>query len=169
MMDKDNTTPSRPSNAKGSADRRVKFIFFAVVIVAATAVYFSQRRGPTLPDWGDNLDIALKKGRQEDRPVLVLFLRDPPSETLRKIQENVLKKPESTKAIKEGKFIRVKIKLRESFDSRLAKTHRIKKLPTMLILGSDGKELNRRAGYIAFADFWGGFLNYSRIETADSP
>ena len=168
-MDEANTTPARPSKAKRSADRRVKLIFFAVVIVAATAVYFSQRRGPALSGWGDNLDTALKKGSQEDRPVLVLFLRDPPSETMRKIQKNVLRKPESIKAMQEGKFIRVKIKLTDSLDSSIAKTYRIKKLPTMLIIGSDGKERNRRTGYIAYADFWSGFLDYSKIETSDDP
>ena len=165
-MGEDNTVPPRPSDAKRSADRRVKLIFFVVVIVIASVAYYFQRQGPALSGWGDNLDAALKRSRQDDRPVLVLFFRDPPSETFRKLKKSVLDKSASVEAMAKGKFIRVKIKLNAHLDSNLAKTYQIRELPTMLIIGPDGKERNRRKGYIAFADFWSGFLDCSKIETA---
>jgi len=163
MMDKDNKAPTGSNSAKRTADRRVKFIFFAVVLVAASIVYYSQRSGPTLPGWGDNLTAALKRGQQDNRPVLVLFYKSLSGDAVWDLKKH-LGRIEADKALADGKFIRVKVKLTSGLDSTLAKTHQIRKLPTILIIGPDGKERNRRVGRIPYNDFWNGFLNGSTIQ-----
>lgn len=148
---------------KRPLNRKAKLVFLALAVGLAVVVWLSQLRGPMLPGWEDDLEAALKRGAQENRRVLILFLGDPPNQTTRGLAKKVLDQPASREAIQKGNFIRVRAELQSSLKSSLAKKYRIRTLPSLVIISPEGKELNRREGNVGFADFWGDFLNCTRI------
>jgi len=161
-MKEPNTTAGAPSGRGRTKDRRVKMGFLAAVIVAGAVVYLHQRAGPALPDWGTDLPAALQQAQTENRPVLVFFLTSPPSTTARDMADKTLQRPQNRQAIEKGKFIRVKVTV-GSMDSDVARKYALKALPTMMVLGPQGKELNRREGFIGELDFRNGFLDLSEV------
>lgn len=152
---------SQDASAKAQAgDRRVKLIFLAVAVAAALVVYLVlQRDPPLLRDWPGNLDEALRQAAKENRRVLAFFVSSPLSEDAKWIASTTLKKGHNRRAIADGKFVRVKVRLKTSLDSKTARAYRIRRLPTMLILSPDGTELNRREGRIGEVPFREGFLD----------
>ena len=48
--------------------------------------------------------------------------------------------------------------------SELADKYHIVRLPTILLLDTDGKELNRRTGFVGELDVRNGFLNLAVVE-----
>ena len=137
-----------------------KLIFLGVIAVAVILVYLTQRSGAELPKWPGDLPAALAKAKQEDRKVLVFFAGDPPSEIARKMSTMTLAK--NSKAIVEGKFITVLVQA-EKTDEQL-KRYNIKKLPTFLLLDSEGEVLNRRVGFVGQVPFRIGFLDCSDLK-----
>jgi thiol-disulfide isomerase/thioredoxin len=144
--------------AKRRVDRG-KLIFLAVIIVAVALVYISQQSGAELPDWPDDLEAALIQAKKEDRKVLVFFAGSPPSTVARTMSTGTLKK--NAKQIKRGKLITVLVQVRKTEDP--AKKYGVQEYPTFLLLGSDGKELNRRVGFVGQSQFSIGFLDCSKV------
>jgi len=146
--------------AKPRKDRG-KLIFLAVIAVAVILVYMSQQSGAELPDWPEDLPKALAQARQEDRKVLVFFAGNPPSANARRMSTTTLSKKSGE--IKRGKFITVLIQIKKTDD--LAKHYGIKNFPTFLLLDAQGKELNRRVGFVGQEAFIRGFLDCSDVKT----
>ncbi len=147
-------------------DRWVKLIFLAVALAGIVVIWMRQRQGQTL-DWGENLTTALELAREKKKKVLVFFTSDPPGEEARWNIKGTLAKKSNLEAIEEHKCIPVKIALDTALESTTAKRYRIQALPTMLLLDSDGKELNRRVGKIGETEFRNGFLDLAKIEKPD--
>ncbi|MCJ7544903.1 MAG: hypothetical protein MUP47_10155, partial [Phycisphaerae bacterium] len=69
----------------------------------------------------------------------------------------------NAQAIKDGRFIAVMVKVRNLSRSNLASRYGIAKLPTLLVIGPDGAEKNRREGFIGEPEFRTGFLDCSQV------
>ena len=139
---------------------RGKLIFLVVIAVAVILVYMSQQSGAELPDWPGDLSAALTKAKQEDRKVLVFFADSPPSTNDRRMSTMTLYN--NRKHIERGKFIRVLVQVKKTDDP--AKQYGISDFPTFLLLDAQGKELNRRVGFVGELAFRNGFLDCSEVK-----
>jgi hypothetical protein len=158
------TDDSGKKPAKRTSDYRAKLGFIVAAIAICVAVYFYIQRGRmVLRSWTTDLEKALQQARSEDRRLLLFFMSSPPSETTRRMAGTTLKKPHNTKAIAKGGFIPVKVVVDTSLKSDLARRHKIRKLPTMLILSPAGEELNRRDGMIGEMQFRQDFLSCKEV------
>ena len=145
----DQSSEKQAQQAAPSDDRRGKMIFLVVMIVAAAFIYLRiQRKGGELPDWPANLNIAFAQAKAEDRPVLLLLTALPPSLDARNLGAGSIRK--GTQAIKEGRFI---TRLVQSKKSDPAKKYEVKDFPTLIIFAPDGRELDRRSGFVGEMDF----------------
>lgn len=144
-----------------SADRRIKIVFLAVVIAAAGVVYVVLQRRTVGFDWPGNLDKALKQARAQKRRVLVFFTASPKSATARRIIQTTLDK--NAGAMGKARVIKVNISLDTELKSSPAVRYKISSLPTFVLLSPDGKELNRREGFVGEVDFRNGFLDCSKV------
>ena len=151
------------SAKKSGAERWIKLAFLAALIMGAFAVWWVQRSGTTLKGWGRDLEAALQTARQEDRPVLALFVSDPPGTTKRWLKNDIISKQANRKAVRKGKFIPVEVALETSLDSETAKRFRVRKLPTLMVIGPDGRERNRREGKVGEMEFRNGFLDCTEV------
>ncbi len=118
-----------------------------------------QQRGLSISGWGDNLQDALKQAKAEARPVVVFFVKSTPSAIARENAKRIRKKG-NRKALKNGRFIPVIVELSTSLDSETARRYKIKQLPTLMVIRSDGTERNRHEGEIGEVPFRGDFLEY---------
>ena len=153
-----------PARSRSKSDRWVKIGFVVVAAVVAFIVWRTVRQ-PKLPGWIP-LDEAVEKARKENRPIVVLFMNHPISDGDRWNIE-IIAKSANRKAIEEGNFIRAKAQLSTALDSETARRHRIKVLPTVLVLEPEGEELkerNRREGRLGEVDFRQGFLDLARVQ-----
>ena len=152
---------SRPARRWG--DRKIKLAFLALMTVVVVLIYLRQRTTLDLPGWGDNLNTALTQAKAESRPVLVFFVSSPPDYTSRELTKNTI--PKNDKAIQQGRFIKVVVWIRASdlTKSEVARRFKITSLPTMLVIGPDGVEKNRRVGNIGEVEFRTGFLEGGEV------
>jgi len=138
----------------------VKRALILALILAMVGVYLYQRRGLTIRGWGEDLPAALSQAKAENRPLVVMFVNKMQTPTARTLRGHIAK-PGNQKALKEGRYITVIVPLDNSLDSDLALKYKVKILPTLLLLGPDGVELNRATGNIGEVPFRATFLNYS--------
>ncbi len=157
-MDSDSSTQA--NTAKAKIDHRIKILFVLIAIAGIVGVQLLQRSGQSLPDWGEDLDAALTQASQERLKVLVMLSDNPPGEISRWLAGGTI--PKNAKAIQAGNFITVLIRL-DSLDDPVAQKYKIKSLPTMLILSSRGRELNRREGKIGEVPFRDEFLSLKKV------
>jgi hypothetical protein len=147
--------------AKYRRDRRIRLAFLALTVVLVTLIYFRQRAGLSLPGWGNDLSAALTQAAAENRPVLAFFVSSPPSHTSRELTKTTI--PKNDEAIEKGRFIKVMVKVKNLAHSEWAVRYKIASLPTMLVIGSDGVEKNRREGFIGELEFRKGFLDCTEV------
>ena len=143
---------------KAARDKWIKLGFLGAILVALLVVYLLQSRDIEVKGWGTDLPAALAKAKTEDRDVLILFVNAPPSATARKIQQKIIPKPANTKAVTNGNFVPVTVSLDGGLEADLAKQYKLKALPTLMILGSDGTERRRHEGNIGEVPFRQAFL-----------
>ncbi len=159
-MDENNTSPRKPEKSKSS--RLVKLIFLLTLAGVLITVWVVQNyRGLPL-NWPDDFNAAIRQAKQEDRRLLVLFVSSSPNEEARKLAKITLVAPENAAAIEKGSFLKVKVET--DLKSDIAEKYKITTLPTMLILSPDGRELNRREGYIPQSEFTEEFLSLKKIQ-----
>ena len=148
------SNPASPQNRK--RDRRVKLGFMAVFIIVAVVLAVRQWIGPTPQGFTSDLPAALSQAAAEGRRVVVLIDDRPPSEDGKRIVTFTMVKPANSAAMRKLNVLGV----RTTPDNQALKPYGpIKKTPTTLLLRPDGKEINRREGYIGETDFRAGFLN----------
>lgn len=171
-MPHNNPPQARPSTPRRRPrrDRAVKLGFLAALTVIAAAVWWHQRSGPQWPRWRIDLPAALADARANRRRVLLLFLADPPGHFARELKRHTFAKKKNRQAVEEGRFIPVRVSLATDLRSDLARDYRIRKLPTLLILDSEGKELNRREGADICPEvpFRKGFLDLTDVQPPPS-
>jgi len=153
-MNEQIATEPGPDN-KRRRDRRTKLIFLAVLAAVVVGIYFVQRGSDELEGWGDDLQAALKQAGKEDRRVLAFFMKDRPGPDARWMAKLTLRKGHNRKAVKDGGFVCVQVRLAGGLDSAVAKRYELKVLPTLLMLGPDGNELKdgRREGRVGEMPF----------------
>jgi hypothetical protein len=166
------TQPPAPAAAEGPVhpgrgrDRVIKLVFVLITLVVVALLYWFQRRGLSLPDWGTDLAAGLTQAEAENRSVVVLFANAPPGEQERWLKNNILSKPENEGALRDGRFIKVVLNIGNVATSDLARHYKITELPTLLLLGPDGVEKNRRPCHsrrIGEVEFRTGFLDCSQV------
>ncbi len=162
-MDEQEGNTNQTPREKPRKDRWIRLGFLAVVVVAVGAIYLVQRRGPALKGWNPGLNAALEQAGRENRRLLVFFMYSPPSEAARRMAATTLAQAQNRQAIEKGRFVRVKVPV-SSLQSELARQYKLKSLPTMMVLDSDGIERNRREGFIGEVAFRRGFLDLSQIQ-----
>jgi len=151
----DGQQPARTSGA----DRWVKLAFLAVALGLGLVLWLHSRGGPNL-GWdvattAKDLDKVLADAREQDRWVVAYFTSDPRSATgNRNVQ--YLRKGQNVKALKEGNFMTVEVKVDPG--DTLAKAYKVDKLPTLLLLDPQGTERNRMVGIVGEVDFRKTFL-----------
>ena len=153
--------PRRPKR-----DRVIKLAFVVVTLAVVALLYWSQRRGLDLPGWGSDLPAALTQAATEHRSVVVLFASLPPGEPERWLKDSIFPKPENEAALRDGRFIKVLQNVGSLSASQTAARYKITELPTLLLLGPDGVEKNRRlcrTRRIGEVEFRTGFLDCSQV------
>jgi hypothetical protein len=161
------TQAAAPAAAGGtvrpSRDRAIKLVFVVATLAVMAMLFWSQRRSINVPGWGEDLSAALSQAAAEGRSVVVFFASVPPGETERWLDKSVLRKPENVTALDKGRFLKVVVDVGNLSKSKLANRYRIAKLPTMLLIGPDGTERNRREGNLGEVEFRTGFLDCSQV------
>lgn len=160
----DSEVGTRPRSAR---DRLIKVAFAVVTLAVVGMLYWYQRRGLSLPGWDGDLTTALQQASAQNRPVLVFFVSSPPDQTSRNLAATTI--PKNTQAIEDGRFLTVMVKVSSLTKSEMAQRYQVVKLPTMLVLGPDGAEKNRREGFIGELDFRNGFLDGAAIVPPPAP
>jgi len=125
--------------------------------------------------WETDLGAALERAKTGKQAVLALFTGplpedrrprwDPDTKTL---LETTLAAKENRQAILTDEFILVHVSVSGPKDPRLTRRDgfksKIKKLPTMLLLGPDGREKNRREGTVGERSFREEFLTCLKVD-----
>ncbi len=156
-MTDNQTAATRPK----TMDRRVKIAFLAVAAIVGLCIYLLQRKGPELKGWATNLDKAMKQARAQKQRVLVFFTGSPKSVPARRLIQKTLHK--NAGAMAKERVIKVNISLDTGLKSGPAVRYKISSLPTFVLLSPEGKELNRREGFVGEVDFHSGFLDCSKV------
>jgi hypothetical protein len=176
MSDSSNSSnPSQQRDAaspKAGKDRRGKAVFLILAVGIALAVYFGLGRGHALlPGWSTNIDQALAQAKADNRRVLAVFLTLPPDDTTSRLIRDTLSREPNPQNIEKGQFIRVKVEVDAAAKDATSKRFGITRLPTLLILGGDGAELNRREGSATLGQmpFSDGFLDLKDVRKAGAP
>ena len=151
-MNEQNVTEPGPDK-KHQRDRKTRLVFLVALVAVAVAIYLLQRSSDEfgrLEGWGDNLQSALKQAENEDRRVIAFFMNDKPGENARWMAKLTLMKSHNRKAVKDGGYVCVKVRLAGGLKSAEAKRYKLTALPTLLMLGADGNELKdgRREGRV---------------------
>ena len=156
------TEKDRPvRTGRKAIDHRAKLAFLAVAAVAAVCIYLLQREGPELKGWATGLDEALKQAKAENRRVLVFFSASSKSTTARRLIQTTLRK--NVQIIARERVVKVNVSLDTELKSDLAVCYKISSLPTFVLLSPEGKELNRREGFVGEVSFHKGFLDCSKV------
>lgn len=164
----DETTDNPAGRTKAKRDRWVKIGFLVVGAVACVLIFRRQTSvvGMNWPKGPAELSKALSQSGDQKRPVLVFFYRTKPSDATRRLIKGTLARPQNRKAIEDGGFLRVQIPITDPQSSTIARRYRLRKYPTMLVLGANGWEHNRREGFIGEAGFRDGFLDCGEVRHA---
>ena len=147
------------ATGSSTGDRRIKIAFLAVLAVAAVLVYvLLQRRTPGF-NWPKNLNKAVEQGRARQHKVLVFFTASPKSATAKRLIQTTLAKNAGMIAKEQLITVNVSVVL----NSDPAARYKISSLPTFVLLSPEGKELNRREGFVGEVSFHKGFLDCSKV------
>lgn len=157
----DTASPSSPRQKD-----KIGKLGFALVALVGLAIIYMFQRSPASPldKWGTSLNDALAQAKVDNRKVVALFTEPTPNHDEINLGKTTLAKEKNIIALREGRFITVRIKLNKDLTSADAKKYRIKKLPTMLLLDPFGRELNRREGFVGEMDFRSGFLDAKDVQ-----
>ena len=162
----DPTADSEPTpNAtppKSGRVARIIFVFIAILI-AVLIVKKDRKLDPPSREWiDDDLPAALKIAKTEKRPVLILFVESPPSESDSKLRSTTLRKPSNAQAIRDHKLVPVMVRLSKRNRDEFFETYDMDRnnLPILMVLDAQGKELARheqqqgtnRIGELEFRD-----------------
>lgn len=133
-------------------EHRAKLAFLAVVVIIGVAIYWSQLKGPQLEGWEEDLPAALAKARAEGRPLVLFFLASERNYDTTKMIKDCLPNPLVTEPLVAGKYIPVAVTVDRQLQSPRAKEYEVETLPTLVILSSSGKVLERKGGFTGPAE-----------------
>ena len=160
MTDTEKSDAAPPVD-KARRERRTKIIFLLITLLIVAVIYKLQRTDTRLAGWSKDLNASMTQAVRENRPLLVLFDSDPPSTTSRNLVATTIEK--NIKYIDDGKFICVAVSVDTGLKDPVSRRYRLSLLPTMLIIGPDGIEKNRREGIIGEVPFRQGFLDCKEV------
>lgn len=144
------------SPSRSSRDKRIKWAFVGLIVVAVVVVVMMQQSKTLgIKGWSGDLSQTLQTARAEDRPVLALFVRKPPSQTAKTIARHAIQ-PANVEAVEKGRFLPVVVTTDSNQEP--ATTYGIEEFPTLLVLSPQGKEVLRHEGLIGEVPFRQEFL-----------
>ncbi|MGC9454476.1 MAG: hypothetical protein ACP5HU_06390 [Phycisphaerae bacterium] len=114
-----------------------KYIFVVLIVVAGIAVWFSQRSGPTLEGWSQDLSAAQRQARQENRPILIFFHHKPMSATDRQEINEVLTHGDIRAVLEYEKILPVRLSVSDNIGE--ADQYGIEDTPAFVLL-REGEE-----------------------------
>ena len=126
-----------------------RWVIAGFIAVGIGLLAFNHLRGRSVdpPDnWGEDLTAALATGKAEGRQIVVLFVYEPPSQTTRNLIRYTIEKPDNRKAVKDGKFVPVMVRVNGPDEAELKERYQLKEIPTLILLSPDGSEICRREG-----------------------
>jgi len=150
------TSASPPKAAGPSRDRWVKFAFLVVALAAAGAIYLLQRKNPEMPGWGADLKQSLAAAAENDKKVVVVFTNSPMSKEDRDLVTSALTRGSSRDVLIYLKYPCVHLTAKAN-QAEMDK-YKVRKLPTVLLLDSAGREVKRREGFMTNITFCTEFL-----------
>ena len=150
-MNEQDSNISPPTQAKAKRDRWVKLAFLGATALLVVVIYYLQRRPPQIEGWDKSLPQSLIEARAQNKAVLVLFIDSPPSQADRHLTEKVLTTIENRNAINKSGFVRAQEPLEGGLKSEPAVRYRLKELPTLMVIDSDGNEIARISAALAKA------------------
>ncbi len=147
---------------RSGKNRKVGLVFLLIAVVVFAVVFYSQRELP-LPGGGfkwidDDLPRAMRLAKERNSNVVALFVGKPPSQADRWLRDNTLSEEGNGKALADGNFIAVMVRVPAGRREQVAEQYDVTKFPTTLILSPDGDELKRMVGKIGETDFRYEFL-----------
>ena len=154
-MDQQDDRPTPPA-PRGRWDRWVKLVFLLAVVAIGIFVWLSYRT-PPLAGFSSDLEGAIEKAKAEGRNIVLLFINNPASTQDRFLMDRIIAKRDNLQALEKGNYLRVRRST--SLRSELARRYKLTQLPTVLLLGPNGQELNRREGSVGEIEFRRGFLD----------
>lgn len=126
-----------------------KYIFIVLIVVAGIAVWFSQRSGPTLGGWSQDLSAAQRQARQENRPILIFFHRAPMSATDRQEVNDVLTHGDTRAVLEYEKIVPVRLSVSDNPD--VADQYGIEDTPAFVLL-RDGEDPKVSQEYLSIQE-----------------
>ena len=130
-------------------DKLVKAGFLLLVVVLVVYIQYSQRKGPKLQGWREDLPSALQQAQREKKPVLVFFMSRPPGENDHFIANTTI--ANNSAALKQSGCILVRVAV-SGLSSDIAKEYQLTSTPTLMLLDSAGKEISRRIDRVGETD-----------------
>lgn len=165
------TASPAPVPPRRRHDRAVKIGFAVAAVAIVLLVWWHQRRGGDWEGWTTDLAAAKARAKTEDRHVLVLFHATPPGQLTRDFLRRTLGKKANREALDKLVIARVHIALNTDLTSEVARSYRVRALPTLVLLGPDGAERNRREREAILPEiaFREGFLDGSKPVSPPGP
>jgi len=144
----ENNPESQPQERvkhRSKYDRYVYAGFIIALIVGVVLIYLHQL-DPANLGWGDEHEVVLKQGIEQNRPVILLFKTSPSCEDTKRLQKMIIKK--GMAALKKHNYLTSFVPVSVGLKDTLAVEYKIEKLPTILVFSPDGTEVAREEGYI---------------------
>lgn len=139
--------------AKRPADRRMKLVFLAILILAAVMIYWFQRKPTRIAGWSIDFPSALAQAQQKNTRMLVLFTWSPPGVEDRRLIADTLQNPETLKVLNHLRYVQVHLGYSENKVLAESYNVRTQDLPVVLVLDAQGKELRRSSGFLREIEF----------------
>ncbi|NLW86867.1 MAG: hypothetical protein GXY38_08335 [Planctomycetes bacterium] len=147
----DQTQPSARAEApeaKKRMDKWVKIIFLLVVVGVVVYIQYSQRKGPVVYGWSEDLPATIQRASRQNLPVLVFFMSRPAGEA----DHFIVKTLKNNKAaIEESKCLLVQAAVTGP-SSELAVKYKLADTPVLMLLDSQGNEIARRTDRVGETD-----------------
>ena len=140
--------PQRPPSKPTDRDRKVRYAFLLLVVVLSVVIYLTQVRDPALPGWGRDLPAAIAEANAAGKNVLLLFTNDTMGQADKDlIVKNLRNERTTVRALGKLQYPLVHLKLKA--DAEAARKYKVDSAPTLLLLGRDGNEIKRYAGFLS--------------------
>lgn len=157
-MTQDNSAQQANHETPSPANRRAKIVLLIAVLIIGGLIYFmKQTKDPQLNGWGSDLAGALARAAADNKKVVVLFTREPMSETDKQLITVTLTHDTSVGVLDRLKYPLVHLSIQAN--AKEAEQYKVTASPVLLLLDADGKVAKRQDGFVTDLDFCNNFLN----------
>jgi hypothetical protein len=166
-MDQDAVAQADPRETpRPRKDRKVKFIFLAVILVILGVVTYMQLRGNKL-GWPSDFAAAQAQAAAQDKKLVVFIRSFPATQTDNDMTKegSPLNKERNRQAMADCVQCEVRLDRSAGWARRYG-LQDAKTTPVMLVISPDGKKFYRQDGFIGETDFRDKFMAHPLDQTA---